>query len=120
MSVCTGAVTRILSLPINSKSFFLKLNHKTYNQDIPHRDRDENVGDLVILIELGCVSMEEQGWFEHGPDLLVAPVFAHDFSWIIVPIQEGKADELGSNSFMHTMESALCTTYDCSKEMKRV
>ena len=48
--------------------------------------------------------MEEQDWLEHSPDLLVAPVLAHDVRQIILPIQESKADELGSNSFTHMME----------------
>ena len=48
--------------------------------------------------------MEEQDWLEHSPDLLVAPVRAYDVGLIILPIQESKADKLGSNSFMHMME----------------
>ena len=44
--------------------------------------------------------MEGQDWFEHSPDLLVAPVLAHDVSQIVLPTQESKADKLGSNSFL--------------------
>ena len=65
---------------------------------------DGIIGNLLTLIELGCISMEEQNRFEHSPDLLVAPVFAHDVSCVVFPIQESKPDKSGSNSFLHMME----------------
>ena len=89
-----GAV-RILSPPINAKSSYWNLAIKHITKTLPsHMDRDENIIDLFILIELGCVSMVEQDGFEHSPNLLITPMFAHGVSHhIVLPFQESKVDE---------------------------
>ena len=67
--------------------------------------RDGTIGNLFSLVELSCISVEEQDQFEHSPNLLIAPVLAHDVSGIVLPLQESKVDELGSNGFMYMRES---------------
>ena len=57
-----------------------------------------------MIIEVSRISIEEQDQVEHGPNLLVAPVFAHDICWVVLSIQESKVDELGSNDLTYTVE----------------
>ena len=64
-------VVRILNLPINSNSSYRNYTIKHITITHPHRYRDETVEDLAIFIEFCSVSMEEQDWFEHSPNLLV-------------------------------------------------
>jgi len=55
------------------------------------------------IIASGCVTTPKQKGFNERPELLEASMFAKDISQILLPINMEETENLGCNSFTHTM-----------------